>query len=164
MSPQDRFRELATAYAPAMRRLCTVYARGSHDREDLFQNIFLALWKALPNYRGDSSERTWVYSIAHNVALTWQARERRWLDRRRDLDEASNAAEAPPSDRRAQLYALISQLPAIDRQIVILWLEGFTGAEIAAVAGMQPNAVAVRLTRIRQSLTETLRTVETRHE
>jgi RNA polymerase sigma-70 factor (ECF subfamily) len=164
VSPQERFRELAATYAPAMRRLCAAYARGSHDREDLFQNIFLAIWKALPGYRGDSSERTWIYSIAHNVALTWQARERRWLDRRRDLDEASTTAEAPASDRRAQLYALISRLPPVDRQLVILWLEGFTGAEIAAVAGMQPNAVAVRLTRIRQSLSETLRPMETRHE
>lgn len=65
-----------------MRRLCAVYARGQQDPEDLFQNIFLALWKALPAYRGDAAERTWVYSIAHNVALTSRAKESRWLHRR----------------------------------------------------------------------------------
>jgi RNA polymerase sigma-70 factor (ECF subfamily) len=77
VDPHDRFRELIASYGAAMRRLCAVSARGQHDREDLFQNIFLAIWKAMPSYRGDASERTWVYSIAHNVAATWRAREGR---------------------------------------------------------------------------------------
>src|SRR5439155_21473120 len=58
--------DLIACYGAAMRRLCAVYARGLHDREDLFQNIFLAVWKALPSYRGDATDRTWVYSIAQS--------------------------------------------------------------------------------------------------
>ena len=138
-----------------MRRLCAVYAGDRQDREDLFQNIFLAIWKALPAFRGDSAERTWVYSIAHNVALTWQARERRWQHRRRGLEEASQLAGNPADERRMQLEAAISHLAPVDRQIVILWLEGFTIAQIAEAAGMRPGTVGVRLMRIRQTLTQT---------
>jgi DNA-directed RNA polymerase specialized sigma24 family protein len=43
---------------------------GVSPRDDLVQEIALAIWKAIPRFRGDSSERTWVYRIAHNVAIT----------------------------------------------------------------------------------------------
>lgn len=163
MSLQERFRELAEQYAGAMRRLSAVYARGMQDREDLFQSIFLALWKALPSFRGEASERTWVYSIAHNVALTWRARDRRWQAGRISLEAAAQAEGEPASDRRMQLDELIARLAPVDRQLVVLWLEGFTAAEIAEVAGMRPGTVAVRLTRIRQSLTEAFRPSEARN-
>lgn len=163
MSPDERFRGLVSAYAGAMRRLCAVYAAAAPDREDLFQNIFLAIWKALPAFRGDASERTWVYSIAHNVALTWRAQDRRWQSGRIILDEAAEAPEDPARERRLQLYELISRLAPVDRQLVVLWLEGFTAAQIAVVAGMRPGTVAVRLTRIRQSLSEAFRISEARN-
>jgi RNA polymerase sigma-70 factor (ECF subfamily) len=143
-----------------MRRLCAVYARDRHDREDLFQNIFLAIWKALPAFRGDAAERTWVYSIAHNVALTWQAKERRWQHRRFALEESPRVIEDPVDERRIQLETLISRLPPVDRQLVILWLEGFTTTQIAEAAGLRPGTVGVRLMRIRQSLAEAFRSSE----
>jgi len=145
-----------------MRRLCAVYARDPQDREDLFQNIFLALWKALPAFREESSERTWLYSIAHNVALTWQAGDRRWRGRRLSLEEAPETQSAP-NDRRMQLDGMIARLAPLDRQLVVMWLEGFTAAEMAEAAGMQPGTVAVRLTRIRQSLSEEFRNAEARN-
>jgi RNA polymerase sigma-70 factor (ECF subfamily) len=75
------------AYAAPIRRLCAAYAAGAADREDLFQDIFLAVWRALPGFRGDASARTWLYRIAHNVALTWQARDRRRQSRETVLDD-----------------------------------------------------------------------------
>jgi RNA polymerase sigma-70 factor (ECF subfamily) len=52
------------------------------------------------------------------------------------------------------LYELISRLPLVDRQLVTLWLEGLTTTEMGQITGIRPGTVAVRLTRIRQSLTE----------
>jgi RNA polymerase sigma-70 factor (ECF subfamily) len=72
-----QFSELMEVYAGPIRRLCAAYALSVPDREDLFQEIFLAVWRALPAFRGESSSRTWLYRIAHNVALTWQTRDRR---------------------------------------------------------------------------------------
>ena len=51
------FRELVSSYSSGIRRLCAIYARNPADREDLFQDIFLAIWKALPAFRHDASER-----------------------------------------------------------------------------------------------------------
>jgi RNA polymerase sigma factor (sigma-70 family) len=66
-----RFVQLMVEFAQPMRRLCAAYANRAVDRDDLFQEIFLAVWRALPAFRGDASARTWLYRIAHNVALTW---------------------------------------------------------------------------------------------
>jgi RNA polymerase sigma factor (sigma-70 family) len=156
----QRFRELASAYSSGMRRLCAVYARNPADREDLFQDIFLAIWKALPAFRGDASERTWLYRIAHNVALTWRGKDRRSSIRRSTLEEAGTVASAPVNLRRILLFEMISRLPAVDRQLVSLWLEGFSMSEIEDVTGMRAGTVAVRLTRIRREIADAVKAPE----
>ena len=64
-----RFCELFEAYQPAMRRLVAAYVVNPADREDLLQDIAAGIWKSLPDFRGESSERTWLYRIAHNIAI-----------------------------------------------------------------------------------------------
>ena len=147
-----KFRDLIASYSAPIRRLCAVYARGAADREDLFQDIFLAVWKALPGFRGEASERTWLYRIAHNVALTWQSRDRR--HRGESLDDARVPVVEPPDPRRIALFEIVSRLPPVDRQLVTLWLEGLTMAEMEEVTGIRAGTAAVRLTRIRQQLLE----------
>lgn len=74
---KSQFGDVMAAYSGPIRRLCAAYACDAADREDLFQEVCMAVWRALPAFRGESSTRTWVYRIAHNVALSWQARDRR---------------------------------------------------------------------------------------
>jgi RNA polymerase sigma factor (sigma-70 family) len=77
-----QFTAVMDAYASPIRRLCTTYTESRADQEDLSQEIFLAVWRALPAFRGEASVRTWLYRIAHKVALTWRARDRRRQSRK----------------------------------------------------------------------------------
>src|SRR6185369_557858 len=61
---------LIDQYQPALRRLVNFYEADAPRREDLFQEILLGLWQAIPQFRGASSERTWLYRIAHNIAAS----------------------------------------------------------------------------------------------
>lgn len=140
------------AYAGAVRRLCSVYAGAPADREDLFQEIFLGVWRSLPAFRGESSERTWLYRIAHNVALTWQLRDRRRQSRQSALDDATPPEAQPVDLGRMDLERAVAQLRPADRSLVLLWLEGLTAQEIEEVTGVQAATVAVRLGRIRKQL------------
>lgn len=142
-------------YAGAVRRLCSVYANLHADREDLFQEVFLGVWRSLPAFRGESSERTWVYRIAHNVALTWQGRHRRRQSRQTPLDDDSPPKVSPLDLRRIDLERAVAQLSPADRTLTLLWLEGLTAPEIEEVTGIQASTVAVRLGRIRKQLTPT---------
>jgi RNA polymerase sigma factor (sigma-70 family) len=65
-----------------LQRLAGAYVDAREDREDLVQEIAAALWRALPNYRAESSERTWLYRIAHNVAITATVKQRQACDAR----------------------------------------------------------------------------------
>src|SRR5215472_11361884 len=70
---RDVFVRLLEQYEPALRRLASGYAAQETDREDLFQDIAVGVWKAIPKFRGDASERTWLYRVAHNIAISSSA-------------------------------------------------------------------------------------------
>ena len=143
------------AYAGAVRRLCSVYADVPADREDLFQDIFLGVWRSLPAFRGESSERTWVYRIAHNVALTWQARHKRRQSCQMTLDDDSPPKVNPVDLRRMDLERAVAHLTPGGSKLDSLWLEGLTALEIEEVTGVQAATVAVRLGRIRKQFIPT---------
>jgi len=130
------------------------------DRQDLFQEIAMALWTALPRFRGAASERTWLYRIAHNVALTYSAK-RRWRHR---LEESIDGPICDPvtqvDPRRLALLESLQQLNPVDRQLMLLYLEGLSAREIEEVTGLTANNVGVRLTRLRRKLASTLKAKE----
>jgi len=147
------YEDLLRRYLLALRRLAGAYVWDAATREDLVQEIALALWKALPRFRGDSSERTWLYRVAHNTAISFVTRQNRRTKREQGGDELDTRATAgnPESDaieeqQRLLLRSAVNELPLTDRQIVILYLEGLTAAEIEAVTGLSAGNVATRLT------------------
>jgi RNA polymerase sigma factor (sigma-70 family) len=145
-----RFADLMEAHERPIRRLCAAYANGA-DCDDLFQDVFLAVWRALPAFRGDSSERTWLYRIAHNVALTWQTRDRR----RRSRETALNEDVRTSGHLDLRILALNQAIAAMspgNKTLTLLWLEGLSAAEIEDVTGVKAVTVAVRLSRIRKQL------------
>ena len=154
---RSTYEDLLQRYYAALRRLAWSYARDAF--EDLFQEIALSLWTALPQFRGDCSERTWVYRVAHNTAISFMTSFKRHDSREQmngDLPEpaarANPEGEAIDRERRDRLWAAVQQLPIADRQLMILYLEGLAAGEIEAITGISAGAVATRLTRLRKKL------------
>jgi RNA polymerase sigma-70 factor (ECF subfamily) len=153
-----RFDRLLETFGPSIRRTAALYERDPARREDLAQDICLALWQALPRFRGESSERTFVFRVAHNRGATHAWR------RRRSVTEPLEAADEPRDDsesaedhlaRRENSLALaqaVLALPVGLRQVTTLALEGLAPREIADVLGLTENNVGVRLTRARAAL------------
>lgn len=161
---QSRYEDLIRRYLQPLRRLAWSYARDGAEGDDLLQEIALALWTALPRFRGDSSERTWVYRVAHNTGISFLAGHKRRSAREQSLAQGIEPAsgnnpetEAIDRQRLHRLWRAIRDLPISDRQIVVLYLEGMTAAEIESVTGYSAGNVATRLTRIRQRLALRLR-------
>ena len=154
------FLDLFEAFKEALYRLAGAYAASAEDREDLLQEITVALWRALPAFRGEASQRTYVYRIAHNVALRFSSRLHRRGSREsptheveemagREQDPAETLADA---ERLRALRDVVRRLPLRDRQIVLLYLEGLSHTEIGEASGLSQNAISVRLTRARAKL------------
>jgi RNA polymerase sigma factor (sigma-70 family) len=160
-SQEATFLRLYEQYGPAVWRLVNAYTGDAPEREDLFQEIATQLWRALPNYRGQASERTWLYRIAHNVAITATAKSRHRGRAEVELTELPHRGPGIEeallaSERQSRLAAAIRELPVVDRQLVVLHLEGLSHAEIAEVLGTSPGAAMTRLSRVRDRLVRML--------
>jgi len=153
----EQYERIFTAYGPAFARLTACYEFRPDAREDLLQEILVAIWKALPSFRGDCSEKTFALRVAHNRCLTHVWRRSKSRESEGELPEIPDSRKNPEalaidSRRRETLLAAIRSLPVNYRQVLTLALEDLAPAEIAAVIGVTENNVAVRLNRARKAL------------
>ena len=155
---QDALYEQAVGeHGAIIRRLAWGYEADPEGRRDLLQDIHLELWRSLQLFDGRCGLRTWLYRVAHNVGASHIVRRRRASSRLVDLE----ALDAEPADRDSRaddryaaqkLLDLIHQLRPSDRQIILLYLEGETAAEIAEVTGLLPSNIATKIHRIKKLL------------
>jgi RNA polymerase sigma factor (sigma-70 family) len=153
----ERFGRLLKADHAALTRLAASYAANRSDRDDLLQEIAIALWRALPSFRGECSERTFLFRIAHNRCITHLSKKRDTVS----LDDAGIDPEDPEASsekivadeqQRRRFVQAIRALPVIHREVLVLFLEGMDYGKIAAVVGISESNVGVRLNRARHSL------------
>ena len=163
ISLQERYVQLLNEVGAGLARLAASYEAVPQAREDLLQDIRVALWVALPRFRGEASLRTFVYRVAHNRALThvWRRKQTGVLDPIEDLElpdeRPGPETMAMESASRDQLFEVIRTLPLPSRQVITLALEDMSNREIGSVLGLTENNVAVRLSRARTLLRIRLR-------
>jgi len=158
---ERQYEDLLREYSPGLFRLAASYESLAQAREDLLQEIRLALWTALPGFRGECSLRTFIYRIAHNCGLDHVYRRHRQLPETNEQDEIIDPKMNPESSAiqnamQARLARAIQSLPIAYRQVITMTLESFPQAEIALVLGISGSNVAVRLSRARALLREKL--------
>lgn len=128
------------------------------DADDQCQEVFLVAHRQLPSFRGDSSERTWLYGIALRVASDYR---RRAHVRREMLVEEVPDAEVPPPQEAAlteqeavrQLDAALDTLDEDKRTVLVLYeIEQLAMADIAALVGCPVQTAYARLYAARKRL------------
>lgn len=133
--------------------VCYMFSDDSDQVADLFQEILINLWKGFSGFRGDSSISTWIWRISLNTCINASKKKVRSLETVRlnmDIDPYEDVDEEALQIR--QLHKRINQLGLIDRSIILLWLEGLSYDEIAAIMGISVKNVSVKLVRIREKL------------
>jgi RNA polymerase sigma factor (sigma-70 family) len=157
MTTRQDFNQIARDNGAMIRRIAASYEADANLAEELVQEIYFALWRALPGFRGASSLRTFVARIATNRAITHVAHALKsppFLELNEQIPAPGDNPEshAVTASRQARLMGAVRRLPLAYRQIVTLALEGLTPKEIADFMGLTPNAVAIRLTRAKELL------------
>jgi RNA polymerase sigma factor (sigma-70 family) len=152
-----RFDDWLREYGAILHHVANGFATGA-DRHDLLQELMLAVWRAAPQFRGESAPSTFIFRVTHNAALTWKRGERRRAARFPPLaddvaEPAFDPGAASVDDRLAQLYAALHRLEPVDRSLILLQLDGASYAQIAEIHGITESNVGVRLNRIRHKLT-----------
>lgn len=162
----ERYRHAIAQYGADIARFAMGYERDAAKRQELLQEIHVALWQSFATYQEQCSLRTWAYRVAHNVGTTHIQRTFRMADRiRLDLDEAEQVADERDSiadtERRMdmqRLLALIHRLAPLDREVMLLYLEDLDAAAIGDVTGLSARNVATKIHRIKALLARQLGT------
>lgn len=128
---EKQFARILSEYGAAISRLAFSYEAVASVREELVQEIGLAIWQALAHFRGDCSERTFVYRIAHNRGLSHVWKRRPVHEPLEEIGESDQPVDPRPhpeeqasqTDQRARLMSAIQSLPVTHRQMIVLMLE-----------------------------------------
>src|SRR4030095_3493105 len=67
---QEEFVRQVEANEGIIQKICRLYGHTRPDREDLFQEIIVQLWKSVPKFQGQSKFSTWMYRVALNTAIS----------------------------------------------------------------------------------------------
>jgi len=160
---EQLYQEAATTFNAALERVARAYEADPHRRQDLLQDIHLALWRSFEHFAQRCSLRTWVYRVAHNVATSHVIRQQRTYAGLVSLEEVESVSIRQEdgiglgrSMMRERLLLLIQRLKPIDRQVILSYLEGLDAASIGEITGMSPANVAMKVHRVKSILSRRL--------
>ncbi|MBR1550357.1 MAG: sigma-70 family RNA polymerase sigma factor [Bacteroidales bacterium] len=150
---EQKFHQLVERQRDLIWHVCSDYnLSAAWETQDAFQEVLCALWRDMDAFRGDSSERTWVYRLATNTLL---AIKRKMSNQpQADAEPYRPDEAAPDTEDHDHLMQLVGQLGPRDEQLVMAYLHGFSQEEMARICGCSIPTVARRLAKAREWLRE----------
>jgi RNA polymerase sigma-70 factor (ECF subfamily) len=160
----ERFVQLLEEHKRLLYKVASAYCANAEDRRDLVQEIVIQLWRSFPRYDDRLKFSTWMYRIGMNVAISFLrgegrrgGRETVALDQIDIIDSAAaDRVLGEAGDDVRLLQRLVSRLDEMSRALIVLYLEGYSHAEIAEVLGISATNVGTRVNRIKNRLREEL--------
>ncbi len=137
-------------------RMALVILRDSGRAEEVTQDVFLKLWRALPGYDGRAAVSTWLYAIARNTCLSAVRAE--GYRRTSALDDVAEPGAASGTPLKLSVDQCVERLPDPQRQVVSLfYLQDRSVSEVAAMLDLPENTVKSHLHRARRALAEMMK-------
>ncbi len=144
---------------PMVLQMCLGFMKGDQNlANDLSQEVFINIWNALINFKGESTHKTWVYRITVNTCLQYIRKEKK--KKKLSLEKIEHTlvdeSQALNTDQNQSLYRAIGKLEELDRLIIMMVLEGQDYDNISNVLGIKPTNVRVKIHRIKKRLKKIL--------
>jgi RNA polymerase sigma-70 factor (ECF subfamily) len=137
-------------------KVCRIYAYTDADREDLFQEIIIQLWKSYPAFKGDSKLSTWIYRVAINTAITGLRKKKAPVTSYDPAELPVNIGDyntAPAEEERLrEMYRAIEKLNELEKAIVMFYMEDHSYEEMENVLGISQGNLRVKMNRIKEKL------------
>lgn len=128
------------------------YCHDSNDREDLIQEMIIAVWKSSGRYDPEYKLSTWMTRIAINIAVSHYRKNRKHSQTTEAIEDHTSIA-APDSfedtEQNHLLRQILQQETPLNRALIILYLEGHNQKEIADILGISSSNVASKLHRLK---------------
>ena len=162
MNDPQQFIRLVETHKGIIVKICSIYARRSDEKDDLFQEIVVQLWKAWPNFEGRSQFSTWLYRIALNTAISGLRKRKTDLvlmDQLEMPDAVDPGLDLAKEEQLKTLYMAIRELPEIDRAVVMLYLEDHSYEEMEDILGISQGTLRVKMNRAKEKLKKSIQTI-----
>jgi RNA polymerase sigma factor (sigma-70 family) len=154
-SAESAFEELMNRHGPMVFGVCRKVLQDRHDAEDAYQAVFLVLAKRAGSIRSQESVASWLFGVAHRVAMKARNRTARW--RAVDLKAAERTSDEylPPEDATdwAVLHHEVERLPdRLRAPLVLCYLEGLTYGAAAQQLRVSEATLRGRMAQARKRL------------
>jgi RNA polymerase sigma factor (sigma-70 family) len=138
-------------------KVANTYCWQAEDRADLAQEIAAQLWRSFAAYDEQRNFSTWMYRIALNVAISnirQQKNQQHVIPMyEKHLDISHEDQHMDQEDERIKLLKhFIEKLDALNRALMLLYLEDHSYREIADVLGISESNVATKISRLKQKI------------
>ena len=161
LSPEKEFIRQIQLNQNIIHKICLAFCRSEADKEDIYQEIILQLWKSYHSFRGESAFSTWMYRVAMNTAVTMTRKQWSVLgtDRLPEIHEG-DVSNPDFSEEIRLLYKAISHLKNVEKALILMWLDEKSYEEIAQTIGISVKNVSVKLVRVKAKLGEIIRKLQ----
>lgn len=149
---EKHFLEMIQQHEQTIYTICYMFSQDKDEVDDLYQDILLQLWQGYDTFEGRSDIRTWIYRVSLNYCINFQRKQKREREQKELLPRWNPDESLERKLQVKQLYQRINALGLVDRSVILLWLEGLSYEEIAAIIGISVKNVSFKLVRIREQL------------
>ena len=153
---EQEFLQLINQNQGIVRKVCHLYGRNDTDKEDLYQEIVIQLWKAFSSFRGEAKFSTWMYRIALNTAISNLRKQTKKValsfPEFIPHENADTNEEKIKEEKLTEMYAAISRLTEVEKAIVMLYLEDKSYEEMEEILGISNGTLRVKMNRIKDKL------------
>lgn len=156
---EKEFAALIRQHSGIINKVSYFYATPQIPFDDLRQEIYLNIWKALPRFKGESKVSTWIYRVAVNSALMTIRSYKPKIETVAfdfSIPDVSSELDDTQKENLRSLYLLIDRLEAIEKAVILLWLDEYSYEDIADTLGLKRNTVAAKIHRIKEKLTKSI--------
>lgn len=155
MKQETAFVEMIKENEVLIFKVTSIYGKDEADKQDLYQEIVLQLWRSFKKFRHESNPSTWIYRIALNTSISKLRKEKkstRTIPYNAQIHSLMDTHDTVLEERSRELHQQIAKLNDIEKAIILLYLESKSQSEIASIIGMTESNVSTRMVRIREKL------------
>lgn len=146
MASEEKMNALISQWQLPLLHTCTILLGDADLAKDAVQDTFVKVWRSLPKYRGDCSEKTWLMRIAINTCR--DMKRNFWF---RIVDRSIRLEDLPepscnPWNEDKEIMAEVLSLPHKQREVILMYFyHNMTTREIAQALHITQPAVIKRM-------------------
>lgn len=152
---EPNIKRLLDEYGNSIFRMCFIYLKDTHLAEDAVQDTFIKVYNSYSQFKGKSSEKTWIMRIAINVCKNYM-RSSWW----KHVDESAVLDNIPANENSVRDDTLLLEVMKLSRKykevVLLFYYQDMKIREIAEILQIPESIVSVRLKRARERLKSNL--------